>query len=149
MTLCTTLHITFNILTDDKEHQDAISAKVIDSHQRTLFNREIVPSTNYDGGNHEYYWPSSGGGMQPHSFNLLLAPPVPLEELIGGRLDVWSYNGDGHNGDFESWNASVSLSATLDSGESLPLNLNAGSSFVVAWGNSDSHLTHSAAISTV
>jgi hypothetical protein len=149
MNLCTELRITFNILGDDKEHQDAISAKVTDTRERILFNHEIVPSTNYEGSNNEYYWRSSGDGMHPHSLDLVLTPSVPVEELIGARLDVWSSNGDGHNGDFESWTASVSLSGILDSNRTVPLKLNAQTSVVMDWRNMDNHVTRSATISTV
>ena len=148
MSLCAKLIITFNILNDDKEHQDAVLVRVLDAQGTKLFEREIVPSTDNNGANNDYYWPSSGDGAHPHPYELVLTQPVPFESLIGGRLDVWSNNGDGSHGDFESWQAYVSLSAILDNNQNVPLTLNAGNA-VMGWGNSDSNLLHSAAITKI
>lgn len=141
--------IKFSITSDDKEHQDAVVVQVINGNNQILFNKEIVPSTGNNGNDDDqnaYYWPSDGPGKHPHFFNLPLSSPIGENQLNGSRLVVTSSNGDGGNGDFESWIADVSLIGYLDSGDTQQMKLNGGGSANMNWQNGDNGKSISANI---
>lgn len=74
-----------------EEHQDSVSAQIINSTNQIVFNKEIVPSTGQDDSPDEqnaYYWPSDGRGKHPHYFNLPVTPPIDQSDINRCRLVI-------------------------------------------------------------
>ncbi len=107
------LTITFNITSDDKEHQDAVAVQVIDTGNLTVYDQEIVPATGENGNGEDqnaYYWSKDGPGKHPHTFTLGFSDIVPVSRFNGATITIRSYTYGGHS-DFESWIADVNVQA--------------------------------------
>jgi hypothetical protein len=131
--------LTFRITDDDKEHQDAVKAQIVDSTNRVVFDKEIVPATGDNGNGDDpnaYYWPSDGDGKHFHSFPLTLVPQVPLSALGGSKITLSSYTYGGHS-DFESWTANVDIRGVTTTGDRTIL-LNGQQFQGVHWNNDTS-----------
>jgi hypothetical protein len=134
------LSIIFSITSDDKEHQDAVAVEVTDKAGLKVFDQEIVPATGDDGDGddqNKYYWPSDGPGKHPHLFVLPLSSPIGEDEFVGSKIKIASYTYGGH-GDFESWIASVTVTAYLTPSGQKRVRLDGSDSQVVNWQNSGS-----------
>jgi hypothetical protein len=112
----------FDIMTDDKEHQDGVKIEVYDKNGTQVGYCESPPQ-NHDGEGADHnlwYWPSFGPGVEHHFLFITFAHSIPIADITSFDLKVRSgYTNQGSDGrnDFKSWNANVSAYAQGSDGK--------------------------------
>lgn len=123
------LSIQIDILNDDKECQDSVHVEILDVRGVQVFDSDIVPSVSPEVGVDKCYWPRRAS----HTFVMPLSQPIPVGNFAGSSIRVSTDYDNGRNGDFDTWEARIYLTASLSSGARRDVNLSGSTSQIVNW----------------